>query len=49
MFSVDDFVKRHLEVLAAKHQGEERWNYEQWTLATLLADLKEAGVELRIP
>jgi len=32
VFNVDDFVERHLEVLAAKLRGKESWLYEQWTL-----------------
>lgn len=49
VFDVNDLVKRHLEVLAAKLRGEKGWLFEQWDLATLLADLRDVGVELRIP
>jgi hypothetical protein len=49
VFNVDDLVKRHLGVLAGQLRVEEGWLYEQWPLDTLLADLKEVGVELRIP
>jgi len=45
----EDFVKGHLKVLAEKLRGDEGWLYDQWPLATLLADLKDIGVELRIP
>ena len=47
--NVEDFVKTHLEVLAAKLRGDKGWLCDQWPLDTLLADLKKAGVELRIP
>jgi hypothetical protein len=49
VFNAEDFVKRHLEALAAKLRGDKGWLCEQWPFDTLLADLKEAGVELRIP
>jgi hypothetical protein len=49
VFNAEDFVKRHLDVLAAKLRGDKDWFFEQWSFGTLLADLKEAGVELRIP
>jgi len=47
--NAQDFVKGHLEVLAAKLRGDKGWFYEQWPLVTLLADLNDVGVELRIP
>jgi hypothetical protein len=46
--NAEDLVKRHLEILPAKLRGEQGWLYEQWPLATLLADLAAVGVELRI-
>jgi hypothetical protein len=49
VLNAEDFVKGHLEILAAKLRGEESWLYDQWPLASLLADLKDVGVELRIP
>jgi hypothetical protein len=49
VFNAEDFVKGHLEVLAAKLRGDKGWFYEQWPLATLLADLKDVGIELRVP
>lgn len=42
------FVKRHLEALEAKLQGDKEWLFKQWSLATLLADLNDVGAELRI-
>jgi hypothetical protein len=49
VLNAEDFVKTHLEILAAKLRGDKSWLYEQWPMPTLLADLKEVGVELRIP
>lgn len=49
VLNADDFVKGHLKVLAAKLRGDDGWLYEQWGLATLLEDLKDIGIELRIP
>jgi hypothetical protein len=49
VFNAEDFVKRHLEALAAKLRGDKGWLYEQWSLTTLLVDLKDVGVELQIP
>jgi hypothetical protein len=46
--NAEDFVKGHLKVLAAKLRGDDGWLYGQWPLATLLADLKDIGVELQI-
>jgi hypothetical protein len=49
VFDAEGLVKGHLETLAAKLRGDKGWLYEQWPLATLLADLRDVGVELRIP
>jgi hypothetical protein len=48
VLNAEDFVKGHLKVLAAKLRGDDGWLYEQWPLASLLADLKDIGVELQI-
>jgi hypothetical protein len=48
VLNAEDLVRRHLEILAAKLRGEQGWLYEQWPLSTLLTDLKDIGVELRI-
>jgi hypothetical protein len=45
--NAEDFVKGHLKVLAAKLRGDDGWLYEQWPLATLLADLKDIGVDYK--
>jgi hypothetical protein len=49
VLNAEDFVKGHLKVLAAKLRGDEGWLFEQWSLTILLADLRDVGVELRIP
>jgi hypothetical protein len=49
VFNAEDFVRRHLEVLAAKLRGHQGWLYEQWSFAILLADLRDVGIALRIP
>ena len=48
VLNAEDFVKGHLDILAAKLRGYKGWLYEQWPAATLLDDLRDAGIELRI-
>ena len=40
-------MKGHLKVLAAKLRGDDGRLYEQWPLATLLADPKDIGVDYK--
>lgn len=49
VFDAEDFAGKHLQLLAARLRGETGWLYDQWPVATLLADLNDVGVELRIP
>lgn len=48
VLDAEDFVNGPLEILAAKLRGDKGWLYEQWSLATLLTDLKDIGMGLRI-
>jgi len=43
----EHFAKGHLKVLAAKLRGDDGRLYEQWPLATLLADPKDIGVDYK--